>query len=381
MSLTVRSASVLSPARGDRPYRVMIADDSAVVRGLLARWLEEDGQIEVVRSVADGEQAVRQLAPSGAEIVVLDIDMPVLSGIDALPKLLAIQPGLKVLMSSTLTRRNATISMRALSMGAADFVPKPQSVRGVTTSEEFRYELIAKVKMLGALARNASGKTAPSAPSAVDRLGTVMPSAPAIRLRRSGETAPQVLAIGSSTGGPQALMSLFESLAGKINVPVVVTQHMPPTFTGILAEQLSKVGRVPAIEGASGEALIPGHIYVAPGGHHMLLQRSGGNVVIKLDDGPAENFCRPAVDPMFRSLSASYGAGVLALVLTGMGHDGRAGAQEIAKSGGTIFVQDQATSVVWGMPGAVAEAGLASAVLPLPEIAPKVAGLLKGKTL
>ncbi|MFZ1990104.1 MAG: chemotaxis response regulator protein-glutamate methylesterase [Alphaproteobacteria bacterium] len=358
----------------------MIADDSAVVRGLLARWLEADGEIEIVRSVADGEQAVRQLAPSGAEIVVLDIDMPVLSGIDALPKLLAIQPGLKVLMSSTLTRRNATISMRALNMGAADFVPKPQSVRGVTTSEEFRHELIAKVKMLGALARNSAAKAMPSVSSAVDRLGTVEPPAPAIRLRRSGETAPQVLAIGSSTGGPQALMSFFESLAGKISVPVVITQHMPPTFTGILAEQLAKVSCTPATEGSNGEALELGRIYVAPGGHHMLLYRSGGNVLIKLDDGPAENFCRPAVDPMFRSLSATYGVGVLAVVLTGMGQDGRAGAQEIVKNGGTILVQDQATSVVWGMPGAVAEAGLASAVLPLPEIAPKVASLLKGKT-
>ncbi|HXZ67220.1 MAG TPA: chemotaxis response regulator protein-glutamate methylesterase [Alphaproteobacteria bacterium] len=359
----------------------MIADDSAIVRGLLARWLEADGEIEVVRSVADGEQAVRQLAPSDAEIVVLDIDMPVLSGIDALPKLLAIRPALKILMSSTLTRRNATISMRALNMGAADFVPKPQSVRGVTTSEEFRYELIAKVKMLGALARNSAAKAALSPSSAVDRLSAVAPPPAAIRLRRGAEAPPQVLAIGSSTGGPQALTSFFESLAGKINVPVVITQHMPPTFTGILAEQLAKVSRAPATEGSDGEVLEPGRLYVAPGGHHMLLQRSGGNVVIKLDDGPAENFCRPAVDPMFRSLSAAYGAGVLAVVLTGMGQDGRAGAQEITKNGGTILVQDQATSVVWGMPGAVAEAGLASAVLPLSEIAPKVAGLLKGKSI
>jgi two-component system chemotaxis response regulator CheB len=359
----------------------MIADDSAIVRGLLARWLQADGEIEVVRSVGDGEQAIHHLAPSGAEIVVLDIDMPVLSGIDALPKLLAIRPELKVLMSSTLTRRNATISMRALSMGAADFVPKPQSVRGVTTSEEFKDELISKVKMLGALARNGTVRPAPSLVSAVGRLEAVMPPVQQIRLRRGAEMRPQVLAIGSSTGGPQALMSLFGSLGGKISVPVVITQHMPPTFTGILAEQLAKVSGAPAKEAAHGDVLEPGRIYVAPGGQHMLLNRSGTNVIVGLDDGPAENFCRPAVDPMLRSLSAAYGSAVLALVLTGMGHDGRSGAKEIAECGGTVIVQDQATSVVWGMPGAVAEAGLASAVLPLADIAPKVISILKGKPI
>ncbi len=362
----------------------MIADDSAVVRGLLARWLQQDGEVEVVRSVGDGEQAIQQLTPSGAEIIVLDIDMPVLSGIDALPKLLAIKPDLKVLMSSTLTRRNATISMRALSMGAADFVPKPQSVRGVTTSDEFRGELISKVKMLGALARSKDAKTPmrqAQASSAIERLAVVAPGPQQIRLRRAAESTPKILAIGSSTGGPQALMSFFTSLAGKISIPVVITQHMPPTFTGILAEQLAKVSGVPAKEGAEGDVLKPGHIYVAPGGHHMLLKRSGPNVVIALDDGPTENFCRPAVDPMFRSLNAVYGPAVLAIVFTGMGHDGRSGAQGIAESGGTIIAQDQASSVVWGMPGAVAEAGLASAVLPLGEIAPKVISLLKGKSI
>jgi len=360
----------------------MIADDSAVVRGLLARWLEADGEIEVVRSVGDGDQAVHQLAASGAEIVVLDIDMPVLTGIDALPKLLAIRPNLKVLMSSTLTRRNATISLRALSMGAADFVPKPESVRGVTTSEEFKGELVAKVKMLGALARGGAAKPVSPPTNAVDRLHAVAPRTVQVNLRRSGQTAsPQILAIGSSTGGPQALLSLFESLGSKFNVPVVITQHMPPTFTAILAEQLEKVSGARSVEGSNGTVIEAGRIYVAPGGHHMLLRRAGGDVIIALDDGPAENFCRPAVDPMFRSLSQAYGAGVLALVLTGMGQDGRAGAKAIAQNGGTILVQDQATSVVWGMPGAVAEAGFASAVLPLAEIAPKVIGLLKGKSI
>lgn len=380
MSASARSASATAAARGNRPYRVMIADDSAVVRGLLSRWLQEDGEVEIVRSVGDGEQAVQQLSASGAEIVVLDIDMPVLSGIDALPRLLAIKPDLKVLMSSTLTRRNAAISMRALSMGAADFVPKPESVRGVTTSDDFRGELISKVKMLGALARKDGAKAMPSGASAAVDRAAVAPTPQQIRLRRFAEIPPKIIAIGSSTGGPQALLSFFTSLAGKISTPVVITQHMPPTFTGILAEQLSKVSGAPAKEGAEGELLKPGHIYVAPGGYHMLLKRSGTNVGISLDDGPSENFCRPAVDPMFRSLSVSYGPSTLAIVLTGMGHDGRGGAQEIVRSGGSVIAQDQASSVVWGMPGAVAEAGLAAAVLPLGDIAPKVISLLRGNS-
>jgi len=360
----------------------MIVDDSAVVRGLLARWLDADGEIEVVRSVGDGAQAIANLAAAGAEVAILDINMPVLGGIDALPKLLAAQPHLKVLISSTLTRRNAIISLKALSLGAADYVPKPETVRGVTTSEDFKNELIAKIKTLGALARSEMQAGQPAESRTAEEGEALAPRHRAIRLRQAAQTQPQILAIGSSTGGPQALMKFFSEAGGRIDVPIVVTQHMPPTFTSILAEQIARAGNAPAREAENGDVLAPGTIYVAPGGYHLTVRRTGaGAASVVLDEGPAENFCKPAVDPMFRSLATAFGAGVLGIVLTGMGHDGRDGARQITTAGGTILVQDQATSVVWGMPGSVAEAGYASAVLPLTEMAPKVLGLLRGRPI
>jgi two-component system, chemotaxis family, protein-glutamate methylesterase/glutaminase len=358
----------------------MIVDDSAVVRGLLARWLEADGEIEVVRSVGDGAQAIAHLVESEAEIAILDIDMPVLGGIEALPKLLALRPHLKVLISSTLTRRNAIISLKALSLGASDYVAKPETVRGVTTSEDFRHELIAKIKTLGAIARRQMQREQPASTAPSGRRDSALPER-TFRLRAAAVVPPQILAVGSSTGGPQALMQFFAGIGRNVDVPMVITQHMPPTFTAILAEQIGKASGAPTREAEAGDTLRPGHIYVAPGGFHLTVRREGGAVNIVLDDGPAENFCRPAVDPMFRSLAAVFGPGVLGVVLTGMGQDGREGARQITGAGGSVLVQDQASSVVWGMPGAVAEAGYASAVLPLAELAPRVIGLLRGRPL
>ena len=354
----------------------MIVEDSLIVRGLFTRWLESDGDVRVVKSVPDGAQAVAQLADCRAEVVILDIDMPVMDGLEALPKLLAVNPAVKVVMSSTLTLRNAQISLKALSLGASDYITKPETTRGVTSSETFRHELAEKVKALGAAARGLkAGALQPAASGAL----AGRQHAPAPRLRMAPIACPLLIAIGCSTGGPQALVRLLGKLGPNLTVPILITQHMPAMFTAILAEHLARVTHRPTKEAITGEIPEAGTIYVAPGGHHLLARRQGGDVILQVDDGPPENFCKPAVDPMFRSLASAYGPDVLAVVLTGMGHDGREGARAIVDAGGSIIVQDQPTSVVWGMPGAIAEAGLASAVLPLEEIAPKLIDLMKGK--
>ncbi len=335
----------------------MVVDDSAIVRGLIVQTLERDPALSVVARAANGEAALAELARTPVDVVVLDIEMPVMDGLIALPLILQRQPDVKVVMASTLTRRNARISLQALQAGAADYVPKPET-GGLVGAEDFARELTAKVKALG---RRGSPVSAPTVVAPAVRLA---PLSPPVR--------PQVVAIGGSTGAPPALMSLFADLKGELEQAVLLTQHMPPTFTAMLAEQLERAGGRPAAEARDGEPVLPGRIYVAPGGWHMTVGRSGQVPVIRLNQEPPEHFCRPSVDPMLRSAAAVYGPGLLAVILTGMGSDGAEGCRAVAEAGGRFVVQDEATSVVWGMPGAAAKTGLAEAVLPLNRIAPWV---------
>jgi two-component system, chemotaxis family, protein-glutamate methylesterase/glutaminase len=277
-------------------------------------------------------------------------------------------------MASTVTRRNAEVSLRALALGAADYVPKPETNRGVTTSLEFRRELIEKVRHLG------SRRRTPAARRPVRPVGTVGErNATPIKLRPFSMVMPRVLLIGSSTGGPQALNTIMSRIGPLVDtVPVLVTQHMPPMFTTILAEHLARSAERPAREAVDGEPIRPGAIYLAPGGRHMRVAQHNGAAVIALDDGPLVNFCRPAVDPLFASAAQVYGSSALAVILTGMGTDGALGAGDIAAAGGSVIAQDEATSVVWGMPGSAAHAGACSAVLPLDEIAPRLVRIFAG---
>lgn len=350
---------------------VMIVDDSAVVRGLTKRLLESDSEITVVASVANGEHAVRTVTQHDLDVVVLDIEMPTMDGITALPLLLKANPKIRVIMSSTLTTRNAEISLKALRLGAADYIAKPTSTSELSSGEEFRKSLLEKVRVLGASAQRAQGKTSGDVKAVV---GTVVPKPVAapptnISLRAAGRAAPSILAIGSSTGGPQALFEVFKEFPADWNTPIVITQHMPATFTRILAEHLSSVSKIPCIEAQGGDVLKNGHVYIAPGDYHMLLERDGTQVVTRLTQSPQENYCRPSVDPMMRSLVKVYGDRILALILTGMGKDGLHGCEAVVAAGGTVVAQDEETSVVWGMPGAVATHGVCSAVLPLDRIA------------
>jgi two-component system, chemotaxis family, protein-glutamate methylesterase/glutaminase len=282
-----------------------------------------------------------------------------MDGMTALPLLLRADPGLKVIMASTLTTRGADVALRALRLGAADYVPKPSAVTG---DETFRRELVAKVKGLGRLRR------CPAQPAR---------TMSALRLRPAAVVPPRLLAVGSSTGGPQALFTVIQGLGKAPNVPVVLTQHMPATFTPILAEHISRLGGLPCAEATDGELLNGGRIYLAPGDRHLLIDATRGGLRARLSTDPPENFCRPSVDPMLRSAAAACDGRVLVAMLTGMGQDGLAGTRRVIDAGGSAVAQDEATSVVWGMPGAVAQAGLCHAVLPLPRIAPKLLELLR----
>lgn len=387
--------SAFSRSGSGDPVRVMVVDDSAVVRGLITRMLEEDTGLSVVASVGNGQMALSALERQSIEVVVLDIEMPVMDGLTALPKMLQIDPDLQVIMASTLTLKNADISLRALEAGAADYIPKPTSSRDISGGTDFKHELLDKVKALAARRRRLPRRTVsstgmplsqglrspsatPSGGAATAGTGSTAAAAPRphslypssqIITRQPSMEAPDVIAIGSSTGGPQALFSVLGAIkAGSIRQPILITQHMPATFTTILAEHITRISGWEAAEGKDGEVIKSNRIYVAPGDFHMVVETKGVDKIIRLNKNPPENFCRPAVDPMLRSISAAWGRRVLAVILTGMGSDGSKGGQVVVSNGGTVIAQDEASSVVWGMPGAAATSGICSAVLPLTEI-------------
>jgi len=345
------------------PARVMICDDSAVIRSAIARMLEGEPGVRVVARVANGRQAVEEVKRQQIDVAVLDIEMPEMDGMQALPLLLRADPALRVIMASTLTTRGADIALRALRLGAADYLPKPTTA--AITDDSFRRELLAKVTGLARLRRRA---VAPAA---------ALPAA-TFTLRPAPTGSLDLLAIGSSTGGPQALFALVQGLGRQITVPVVLTQHMPPAFTTLLAAHLGKLDGPECAEARDGEALLPGRIYVAPGDRHLLVERSGIGLRARVTQGPAENFCRPSVDPMLRSAAVACGGRVLVVMLTGMGRDGLDGTRAVIDAGGMALAQDEASSVVWGMPGAIAQAGLCHMVLPLPQLAAATLHLLRG---
>lgn len=345
--------------------KVMLVDDSAIVRGLVARILTEEPLIKVAAQASNGEQAIAALARTPVDVVVLDIEMPVMDGLTALPGILKAVPGIKVIMLSSLTQRGGTVTFQALKAGAADYIPKPSASSDMSGAGNFKRELIDKIKSL------AARRPRPTAPATAP---TVVPPRPAAASAPIAAAVPsagavEILAIGSSTGGPQALFDIAAKLRGvRPRMPILITQHMPATFTGILAEHMANSSGLPAAEGKDGEKVEAGRIYIAPGGRHMLVEKRGADRFIKITDDPPENFCRPAVDPMFRSISAAYGAKVMAIVLTGMGSDGGKGGAVVAQAGGHLYAQDEATSVVYGMPAAAAATGLCKAILPLADI-------------
>ena len=395
MTIAITSPAVPSVRERER-LRVMVVDDAFVVRAMISRWVEDEPDMQIVASVRGAREAIDQMERKNPDVVILDVTMPDMDGLSALPRLLEKKRSLVVLMVSTLTRRNAEISLHALSLGAADYVPKPEGDRELMSSHSFRRELIDKIRVLGSRRKYGSAlrQTAPATAgngsqaihgaleeacieAAGMAAGALDPGS--IVLRPFPSRAPRVLLIGASTGGPPALNAILGAIGKMIDhAPVLITQHMPPTFTTILAEHIARASGRPAAEAKDGERIRAGHIYVAPGGLHMRVARQDGAPVIALDDGPPVHFCKPAVDSLFASAAAQWGSWNLGVVLTGMGCDGALGAAQLVAAGGGIIAQDEASSAVWGMPGRVAQAGLASAVLPLDQIAPKIVRLFFG---
>ena len=349
-------SSASREASGD-PVCVLVVDDALVIRGLISRMLEAAGGIEVVATASDGKRALTLLEKNSVDVVVLDIEMPVMDGLEALPQIVQKYPGIQVVMASTLTQRNAEISIKAMQLGAADYLAKPGSSGELRSADDFKRDLVDKVRAPRPLIRGAPKEV------------KLRPLPAAFR--------PQCLAIGSSTGGPQALFKVLQDV-GAVDLPIFITQHMPPTFTRILAEHIARGTGRECAEAVDGETVRPGRLYVAPGGKHMIVEAKGAGKQIRLDDGPPENFCKPAVDPMLRSLVKSYGGKVLCAILTGMGADGAKGAEELADAGGVVLAQDEATSVVWGMPGATAQRGAATEVLPVGELGARLKTLAGG---
>jgi len=339
-----------------RPIRILVVDDSAVIRRLLADVLSSEPEIEIAGTAGNGQLALEKLSEVRPDMVTLDIEMPGMDGLATLAEIRKRDARLPVIMFSTLTERGASATLEALARGASDYVTKPSQAGSPDEARErVRSELVPKIKSLCAV------RTPVAAP-------TLRPRAASFRVRSRIE----IVAIGTSTGGPNALGEVLPGIPSTFPVPIVVVQHMPAVFTRLLAERLAKLAKLDVREGVEGKSPQPGEVWVAPGDYHMTLVRKGTNIVIALNQDPPENCCRPAVDVMFRSVAQVYGANVLGVVLTGMGSDGTAGARAIREMGGEIFAQDQTSSVVWGMPGSVVAAQQADRICPLQSMAGEV---------
>lgn len=340
--------------------RVLVVDDSAVMRRVISTALAKDPQIEIAGTAHHGRAALEALAILRPDVMTLDVEMPEMDGLAALREVRKTHPRLPVIMFSSLTHRGAQATILALTAGASDYVGKPADLANLP--EAFRcleLELLPKVKMFGeqVLSRRAAALQ-PPAPGPASFAATG-------RIRRG---TMEAVCLGISTGGPMALVQLFAAWTEPLAVPVFIVQHMPPMFTSLLAQRLTSAGVMDVQEARDGDLVEAGRAYLAPGGRHLEVVRTNGVARLRVTDDPPENSCRPAVDVLFRSAAQVYGGGLLGVVLTGMGSDGLRGCLAIRERGGSILAQDEASSVVWGMPGAVVNAGLADAVLPLADL-------------
>jgi two-component system chemotaxis response regulator CheB len=351
-------------------HRVLVVDDSAVMRRLLREALGEETSLEVVGAAANGAIALAMIGQLNPDVITLDIEMPEMNGLEALAEIRQKWPKLPVIMFSTLTERGAVTTLEALTRGANDYVTKPAGGGSLAViGERIREQLVPKIKTLCGAAearKYASAKSSFPAP----------PPASPVQCE-AGRV--DVVVIGTSTGGPNALAEVVPRLPAELPVPILIVQHMPPIFTRFLAERLSARSSIPVKEAINGVQLLANQVWIAPGDYHLGVIREGARVYLTTHQGAPENSCRPSVDVLFRSAASVFGSNTLAVVMTGMGQDGLAGAQEIRAAGGQVLVQDQDTSVVWSMPGSVAHAGLAHAVLPLAQIGPELVRRIRQK--
>ncbi len=339
--------------------RILVVDDSVVIRKLLCETLAKDPDLEVVASAGDGHIALAKIEQFHPDLVTLDIEMPVMNGLETLVEVRKLYPKMPVIMFSTLTERGASATLDALSLGASDYATKPSNTgSAVAAIAAIHAELVPKIK---ALCRGVSTK-----------LKSLPPPRPPVRVRVPAHRRIEIVAIGTSTGGPNALAEVLPRIPKDFPVPIVVVQHMPPIFTRMLADRLASHSEIPVEEGSAGVVLSPGRSWIAPGNFHMTVAHAGVNWRLELNQDPPEHSCRPAVDVLFRSVAAVCHSSVLGVVMTGMGSDGVLGAQSIREAGGEVIIQDEASAVVWGMPGLVYAAGQADAVYPLDQLAPEI---------
>lgn len=405
VALPQRQPMAMAPPR----VRVAVVDDSVVVRGLLSRWLSETPAIEVAGTFRSGREIIEALPALQPRIILLDLDMPDMDGLTALPLILSKSPGTRVIVVSSLSVHGAEMTMRCLMKGATDYLPKPSNHREVSTSADFRQALIAKVLAVGGIraamrqqqaapvARPAPAPTPGPTPSLFARTSSTgrvvapLPTAPATPAtspagraapvaRPLERTRPKVIVVGASTGGPQALVSLLSHMPRVASrVPIVVAQHMPPIFGAIFASHLKQHVGLPACEAAEGKPLLPGSIYLAPGGCHTVIRRKpDGQMILTMLPSEARGPWRPSIDLLFTSAADCFGADALAIALTGMGKDGTEGAQDLTRRGANVIVQDEASSVVWGISGSIADAGFAAAQLPPDKLGDLAQSLVEG---
>ncbi len=392
----MNSPAFKSAAAG-QPIRVQLIDDSAVVRGLTRRWLGGNADIDLIAISVDGAQGVKDAAEHKPDVIILDVEMPRMDGLEALPHLRRAAPKAKILMASTLTHKGAKTTIRALSLGASDYLPKPEANQ-IGGAEAYRDALLEKIRVFGSPERARQpampaqplrpfAQPAPSGPEARTPAGArpvphstrqAVAVKPTLRPLPMSRTRPEAIIIASSTGGPQALQEVLPNLCKLTTLPIFIVQHMPPTFTQILAAHLDDDCAHHVQEGQDGQIVEPGNVYIAPGGYHMKVSRKTGRPTIELNQDPQVNFCRPAADVLFESAAEVYGGKLAAIVLTGMGSDGAKGLAPMLERGGRTFIQDQESSVVWGMPGSVFNAGFAHSMHPLPKIAGAVGDYLRG---
>ena len=339
-------------------------DDAVVVRKALTDGLSHDPDLEVAGTASNGRLALAKLRSLRPDVILLDIEMPEMNGLETIPEIRKILPKVPIIMFSTLTERGAEATLDALALGATDYVTKPSNSDKGSTSESIARDLIPKIRAVCHM---------PTRSQAIPP-GTSIPSLPAdhlpIRTRPVSACVARlgIVTIGVSTGGPEALGVLLPTIPARFPLPIVIAQHMPPIFTGLLAKRLASKCALPVRECQPGDVLGPSGIWIAPGDYHMVVERENNQMVLRTNQGPRENFCRPSVDVLFRSVAALYGANTLGVILTGMGQDGLKGCEALCAAGASVIIQDEASSVVWGMPGFVARAGLAEKILPLNQI-------------
>lgn len=341
--------------------KVLVVDDMAIVRKLLTDLISEDPQLEVVGVAADGKIALSKLGQLKPDIVILDVEMPEMNGLETVQNIRKIDARIPIVMFSAVTMSGAQVTLDALNSGANDYVTKPEKMTSIDESKEYlRRSLITKIRTLTGLDQIVFAEV-PKTIQPVPKAQAVLPPL--------SHKPIEIVGIGISTGGPNALMTLFSGMPSRFSCPIVIVQHMPATFTKLFADRLGTITGLQVKEAQDGDVLGPNTVWLAPGNYHMVLSREGFKTVIRLNQNPEENFCRPAVDPLFRSIADIYGGASLGVIMTGMGQDGLLGAEEIRRQGGQIILQDEATSAVWGMPGACYRAGISNDVFPLEQLA------------